>query len=230
MVKEHSKLVKSHFENEYKEYDELIRKLIPKYTEMHNFIVELVDFQKDKKLNILDLGIGTGQTALHLLEKFPNAKLDGLDISPKMIGQAKIRLKNYLNRITFSEQDIKDLIVNKKYDVCIAVLSIHHLDEKQKSALFQKIFDNLKENGIFVIGDIIKFDSEKVTKEKEEEWRHFLTKKFVEKEVQYWFKNYQEEDLPSSVSDQIKWLKQAGFKEAKCIWEYMNYAVFFGRK
>ena len=104
------------------------------------------------------------------------------------------------------------------------------MNENQKPKLFRKIFDNLKVDGIFLIGDIIKFDSEKVTKEKEEEWRNFLIKNLGEKEGQYWFENYQEEDLPSSVSNQLEWLKQAGFKEVKCIWEYMNYAVFFGRK
>lgn len=230
MTKEHSELVKSHFENEYEEYDELIQNLIPKYTEIHNLVVQLVDFPKENKLTILDLGIGTGQTAFHLLKKFPNTRLDGIDISQKMIGQAKIRLKYFLDKITFSEQDIKDLVIKDKHDVCVAVLSIHHLNEKQKLKLFKKIFDNLNENGIFVIGDIIKFNSEKVTKEKEEEWRNFLIKNIGEKDGQYWFENYQEEDLPSSVSNQLEWLKQAGFKDVKCIWEYMNYAVFFGRK
>jgi len=230
MAKEHSELVKEHFEMKYYDYDELIQKLIPKYTEMHNLVVQLFDFPTDKKMSILDLGVGTGQTALSLLQKFPNATLDGIDISPKMIEQAKIRLKNFLDRITFSEKDIKNLKISKLYDACVAVLSIHHLNENQKPKLFRKIFDNLKVDGIFLIGDIIKFDSEKVTKEKEEEWRNFLIKNLGEKEGQYWFENYQEEDLPSSVSNQLEWLKQAGFKEVKCIWEYMNYAVFFGRK
>ena len=230
MAKEHSELVKEHFEMKYYDYDKLIQNLIPKYTEMHNLVVQLVDFSKENKLFILDLGVGTGQTALSLLQKFPNATLDGIDISPKMIEQAKIRLKNFLDRVTFSEQDVKDLQISKSYDVCVAVLSIHHLNEKQKPELFRKIFDNLNENGVFAIGDIIKFDSEKVTKEKEEEWRNFLIKNLGEKEGQYWFENYQEEDLPSSVSNQLEWLRQAGFKEVKCIWEHMNYAVFFGRK
>ncbi len=228
--KEHSELVKEHFEIKYYDYDELIQKLIPKYTEMHNLVIKLVDFPKNSFLSILDLGIGTGQTALSLSQNFPNTTLYGVDISPKMIDQARIRLKNFLDRIDFSEQDIKDLKITNSYDACVAVLSIHHLNENQKPKLFRKIFDNLNDGGVFVIGDIIKFDSEKLTKEKEKEWRNFLIKKLGEKEGQYWFENYQEEDLPSSVSNQLKWLKQAGFKEVKCIWEYMNYAVFFGKK
>lgn len=230
MCKEHSKLVKEHFEIKYYDYDKLIQNLIPKYTEMHNLVVELVDFPQDQKLNFLDLGVGTGQTALSLLNKFPRATLDGIDISPKMIKQAKIRLKKYVDKVAFYEQDIKKLVVKKKYDACIAILSVHHLDEKQKPILFRKIFDKLNENGIFVIADIIKFDSKRVTKKKENEWKKFLINNLGKRRGQYWFENYLEEDLPSSISNQLKWLKQVGFKEVKCVWEYMNYAAFFGIK
>ena len=59
--KEHSELVKEHFEVKYYDYDKLIQNLIPKYTEMHNLVVHFVEFPKDKELSILDLGVGTGK-------------------------------------------------------------------------------------------------------------------------------------------------------------------------
>lgn len=228
--KKHIKLVKEHFEMKYYDYDDLIKKLIPKYKEMHQKTVDLIDFPRDKELNILDLGVGTGQTALKLLNKYPKAKIDGFDISPRMIEQGKIRLKEYLNRITFIEKNIAQLNLSKKYNACIAVLSIHHLNEKQKSELFKQIYNHLSEQGILAIGDIIKFNSKQETKEKEKEWKQFLIDNLGKEEGNYWFENYQEEDLPSSVSDQLKWLKEAEFKEVGCVWQYMNYAVLFARK
>jgi tRNA (cmo5U34)-methyltransferase len=229
-MKNHSELVKKHFENEYKEYDKLIRNLIPKYEEMHKKVVSLINFPKDEKLVMLDLGIGTGKTALHLFKKFPNAHIKGIDISKNMIEQAKIRLKGYSNKINFEILDMINFIVNPvKFDACVAVLSIHHLNSKQKSELFKKIFNSLKRNGIFVIGDIINFDTKKETKEKEQEWKNFLEKNLIKKEAQYWFDNYKKEDLPDSVNKQLKWLKDAGFKETGCSWQFMNYAVFYGK-
>lgn len=228
---EHSELVKKHFDIKYKDYDKLIRNLIPNYEAMHKKVVSLINFPKDKKIDILDLGIGTGKTALDLLKKFPNVHIEGIDISKNMIEQGKIRLKGYSNKINFEFLNMINFISKPlKFDVCVSVLSIHHLNLKEKQKLFSKIFDSLKEKGIFVIGDIINFDTKKETEEKEQEWKSFLIKNLGKNEGDFWFRNYQEEDLPDSINNQLKWLKNAGFRKIDCIWQFMNYAVFYGRK
>jgi len=230
MEKEHSDLVKEHFEAKYYDYDALIRKLIPNYEQMHRSVIDLVDVKSEKPA-LLDLGIGTGETALHLLEKYPQATIDGFDISPKMIEQGRARLRERLDQVRFTEQDIKNLdLGDQSYDAGIAVLSVHHLNSEQKQALFKKLFNHLKEGGIFVLGDIVKFDSEEETRAKEEGWRAFLIQNLGQDEGQYWFENYQQEDLPSSVNEQLHWFRDAGFSDARSAWEYMNYAVFFARK
>lgn len=230
MEKEHSDLVKEHFEAKYYDYDALIRKLIPNYAQMHQSIIDLVDVKSEKPA-LLDLGIGTGETALHLLQKYPQATIDGFDISPRMIEQGKARLRDKLGQVRFTEQDIKNLdLGDHSYDAGVAVLSVHHLNGEQKQALFKKLFNHLKEGGIFVLGDIVKFDSDEETRAKEDEWRAFLVQNLGQEEGQYWFENYQEEDLPSSVNEQLQWLTDAGFSDARSTWEYMNYAVFFARK
>lgn len=226
----HSDLVKEHFDSKYYEYDILIRKLIPKYDEMHQLVVDSVGFPVDSPLNLLDLGIGTGQTALALLKKFPNIRIDGIDISKKMILHGKERLKDFSDRTHFTEQDIKDLQTDKQYEACTAVLCIHHLNAEEKSILFKKIFNSLASNGIFVIGDIIKFGSQTETEEKELEWKSFLIENLGVKEGTYWFENYKEEDMPSSIAEQLGWLKEAGFTDIKALWQYMNYGVLFARK
>jgi tRNA (cmo5U34)-methyltransferase len=230
MKEDHSEIVKKHFEKKYYDYDRLILELVPKYEEMQRNIIDLFDFPKDKNLSILDLGVGTGQTASLLLKKFPNSKLDGVDISPKMIEQAKIRLKDFSSRINLIENDVANLQIEKKYDACISVLCLHHLNENQKPLIFKKIYNSLNNGGVFVIGDLIKFDSEKLTKEKEGEWKNYIFRNFGEKEGKYWFEIYREQDLPSTVSDQLRWLEELGFRGVECAWEHMNYAVIVGRK
>ena len=93
MDEEHSKLVKDHFDSKYYDYDILIRKLIPEYDRMHQIVEDAVNFPLNQPVSILDLGVGTGQTALSLLEKFSNASIDGVDISGRMIEQGKERLQ-----------------------------------------------------------------------------------------------------------------------------------------
>jgi tRNA (cmo5U34)-methyltransferase len=230
MENKHSELVKEHFDKEYKEYDALIRKLIPRYEEMHQMVVDSLNFPKDSQIQVLDLGIGTGQTALRILEKFPNARVDGVDLSQNMISQAKIRLKNHLNRVKFYNEDIIKSNFTKKYDAVVSVLCIHHLNSEQKQQFFQKIIKSIRENGFFVIADIVKFDTEVETRAKEKQWHDFLIKQMGDKEGNFWFNNYKEEDLPDSTNNQIKWLENSGFRETKCSFEYMNYAVIVAKK
>jgi len=230
MKDEHSELVKDHFNLKYHDYDILIRKLIPRYEEMHQTVLNQLNFSDKSRIRILDLGIGTGETALRILEKFSYSFIDGFDISKKMIEQAKIRLKDKLGRVTFFEKDISELNILAKYDAVISVLCIHHLNPQQKQELFYKIFNCLNKSGIFIIADIIKFDSVKETKKQEEIWKTFLISNLGKNDGNFWFENYKQEDLPDSVNAQISWLKNAGFNETGILFENMNYAVFYGKK
>ena len=92
MKKSHSKVVKEIFDAEYDEYDKNVRDTLPHYEEMNQKVIELVENKPNKILDILDLGIGSGFTAIGLLEKFPNSRLTGIDLSKKMIEMAKNRL------------------------------------------------------------------------------------------------------------------------------------------
>lgn len=230
MVKEHSKIVKEQFEAEYETYDKEVRDVLPYYEEMHRKVIECIDFDKNKELNILDLGIGTGETALGLLRKFPKSRLIGVDLSPKMFGVAKNRLKKFSKQVKLVESDMIEFEPSQKYDICVAVLSVHHLNQKEKQQLFVKIFNSLNEKGIFVIGDLIIGDSEKETNQLEKQWEEHLIKKLGKKEAENWMELYRKEDIPDSINNQLQGLKKAGFKEVKCCWKKINCAVFFGRK
>ncbi|MEI6477596.1 MAG: class I SAM-dependent methyltransferase [bacterium] len=226
----HTTLVKEHFDIKYADYDQLIRRLIPRYEELHEEVVRQIDYPTNIPLTILDLGVGTGQTGLALLTKFPQATLHGVDISSHMLSQAESRLEKVRSRVTLEEQDIASLTVSDHYDVCVAVLSVHHLNEPQKQVLFKILSDCLMPGGILVIGDIVTFDNPGIAALRLEEWKQHLMKNLGEEQGKYWFENHLEEDLPSSVTRQISWLQQAGFTKVQASWEYMNYAVIVAKK
>jgi len=37
-------------------------------------------------------------------------------------------------------------------------------------------------------------------------------------------------DKPSSLSDQLQWLREIGFQDVDCYYKYFNFAVYSGRK
>ena len=57
-------------------------------------------------------------------------------------------------------------------------------------------------------------------------------KKYVsEEEIENkWMPQYQEEDRPAKLIDQLNWLVELGFSDVDVIWKYYNFAVYGGRK
>jgi predicted TPR repeat methyltransferase len=48
----------------------------------------------DSMHRVLDIGTGTGLTGMYLSRLRPEVELDGMDISPEMLGQAKLKTRN----------------------------------------------------------------------------------------------------------------------------------------
>jgi tRNA (cmo5U34)-methyltransferase len=185
---------------------------------------------RKQNFSVLDLGIGTGKTTGLILKKFPSAKITGVDISKKMFSSAKKRLGKKHMQVLFIQEDIAKYNPKENYDLVIGVLAIHHLFKKDKKKVYKKIYGSLNKYGLFIIGDLIIGNTKKETIALETNWKKYLHKKFGVKTGNKWFKIYKEEDLPESIADHINWLKNAGFKEAKCVWNKDNLAVIVGKK
>ncbi len=217
------------FDGEYKTYDKEISLVMPSYLEMQKTLTNKLRF-KTKKLTILDLGIGTGQFTKIILDKFPQSNVVAIDISKKMMQTAKQRLKKYLKQITFVCQNFYKYKPKEKFDLVVATLSIHHLNKKQKQKFFYFVKEFLKPKGLFVIGDLIIGDTKKETDKIESNWHKYLIKTFGTNRAKEWFTLYKQEDIPESIDNQLKWLRNAGFKKAECVWKEKNLAVIIASR
>jgi release factor glutamine methyltransferase len=75
---------------------------------------------KDEKLNILDLGVGSGCLLLSLLKIYKNANGVGVDISEKALNIAKKNSKLLkINNVKFLKSNWNDKI-NEKFDIIIS--------------------------------------------------------------------------------------------------------------
>ncbi|MGQ9630611.1 MAG: citrate/2-methylcitrate synthase [bacterium] len=222
---------KRSFDREAVDYDYNIRRLIPYYAELHEAIINAIPFLKDQRIRVLDLGIGTGELALKVLETFTNSHVVGVDISPQMIGIAKRKLAKYEDRLSFLQEDFVNLDFHEEFDVIVSTFAIHHLDDGEKRRLYRRAYDFLKGRGCFFNGDIIKFKSEATMRLYDERWRSYMLEQgLTPEEVEYNFQKYLTEDRPTSLGDQISWLREAGFHQVECPIRYYNYAVFGGYK
>lgn len=94
--------------------------LIPRFEteELVEKTIKYINKYLDKKIDILDLGTGSGCIAI-TLKKELDCNVDAVDISPKALEIAKLNAKNNNVDITFFEGDMLNPI-NKIYDVIIS--------------------------------------------------------------------------------------------------------------
>lgn len=213
------------------EYDIKIEKTIPKYQEMLSVIVSLLPFKKSAAIKVLDLGIGTGNLSLKVLKQFPKARIVGIDKDEKILKVATKKLKNLAPKVELIKGDFGDFLPKGKYNAVISLLSIHHLTHFQKK-LFKRIYQNLKPRGIFINGDFIISDSKYINRENAKMEKEFMKSQGIKRLglLTSGGKICAEDDFPTTIENQIKWLKQAGFKEIDCVWRYFNYAIYCGLK
>lgn len=105
----------------------------------------------NKNIEILDLGAGSGISAVPLVKKgYKNITL--VDFSKKMLEKAK--KKKELKGCKFLQKDITKLNLNKKYDLILSIFSFaskSYFNEEEMQKLWRRIYSHLKPQGILMI-------------------------------------------------------------------------------
>jgi tRNA (cmo5U34)-methyltransferase len=152
---------------------------------------------------VLELGIGTGETARRVLERHPGATLLGVDSSAEMLERARSVLP--ADRVELRLARLEDPMPEGLFDVVVSALAVHHLDDPSKADLFARARDVLAPGGRLVVGDVVvpEDPADAVTPI----------------EAGY--------DKPSSVAQQAEWMQEAGF-QASVAWAHRDLAVLVG--
>ena len=173
---------------------------IPGYEELQEAVAAATAGVQAER--VLELGTGTGETALRVRAGQPPAQWIGIDASEAMLARARERLPDADLRL----QRLEDELPEGTFDLVVSALVVHHLDGAGKRALFARVARVLRPGGLFVLGDVV------VPAEGQEgpiyiDW---------------------EMDLPDSVEDQLAWLREASF-EAEASSVRVDLAVFRAR-
>jgi trans-aconitate methyltransferase len=213
-----------------KQFDIHIKKIVPRYDELHEAVLRSIPPDLSHKIKILELGCGTGELTRKVLDRFPQAYVVAVDYSARMLSEAQRKLKRYGNRLDLKRGDFAKVKFPEDLDVVISTLAIHHLTDPQKLELFKKIFQHLRCESWFANGDVTLFESN----------RHALLPLQIREEeaVSQGYKlNVLDEetasgsgDFPSPLKTQLNLLEIAGFQKIDVIWKYYQFAVYGGFK
>jgi tRNA (cmo5U34)-methyltransferase len=221
--------VRVHFEGEAFEYDALIPKLIPHYMEQHQVMMRLAKILvPEGAISALDLGCGTGVLAYQVLQAFPEANVLLLDVAESMLDAARRNLAAFPGRVASRCADFVGADLSRGdgapgYDLVVSGLSLHHLEGDDLRAFYARLHSAMRPGGAFLNRDIVANGDPAVRGLHERLWREYI--RAGGEDEASWFAKYQLEDRPTPVAKHLEWLAEAGFENAACHWQYLNFAI-----
>ena len=178
---------------------------------------------------ILDIGAGTGLLTAFLMERYPSGRFTLVDLSDKMLGVARERFADKPD-VRYVPADYLEHDFGERFDLVVSALSIHHLEDKDKQRLYHKCFGLLNPGGLFVNADQVQGDSPWLDALEERVWYQGIAQSgLTEEEIQAGRERIAL-DRESGLAEQLEWLRTAGFCDVGCLYKYLHFAVFLGRK
>jgi tRNA (cmo5U34)-methyltransferase len=160
-----------------------MREEVPGYEELQSAVADATEGVDAAR--VLELGTGTGETALRVLARHPAAAWVGVDASDAMLARARARLPGADLRLGRLEDELPE----GPFGLVVSVLAVHHLAAEAKRDLFRRVASVLAPAGRFVLGDLV------VPRPGE------AGPIFVDWQM----------DVPDTAADQLEWLGEAGF-------------------
>lgn len=210
-------------------YGEAILRCVPRYHEMLWAILRYVPDDL-RPTRILDLGVGSGNLARAALERYPEARLTGVDLSGEMLARAREALPP--DRVQFVRRDFRDLdFADGSFDLVVSSISIHHVPDADKQALFRVLHRMLRPGGVLAYSDQFRGATEEIYAKHIERWREeSFALGASEDEWREWMTHQDAHDHHAPLVDQIGWLRAAGFPEVDCPWRFLLWTVLVARR
>jgi tRNA (cmo5U34)-methyltransferase len=212
-------------------YDDWIRKALPGYDDIFSAALALMPFPAEMPLRVLDLGAGTGLFSQHVLEKFPHAHFSLIDVADQMLAGARDRFRAHPAQFEYILGDYRAMDLAPGFELVISSLSIHHLSDLEKRALFIRLPALLRPAGRFINVDQIRGETPYLRELYWTRWLSQVTKSGASAEqIRDSRGRRLAYDQEASLADQIRWLQAAGFNDVDCIYKNFFVGVFLGVK
>lgn len=213
-----------------RQYDRSRRQLIPCFDDFYAAAIRALPFAATDAVDILDLGAGTGLLSAVILEAFPNAHLTLVDASPEMLDLARDRFAVTAGRVEFVVADYAHELPEREFDAVVSALSIHHLADADKLALWREIFRVLRPGGVFVNADQVLGETAEEDALFREAWLREVKERGVSAADLAGAQERMREDKMAPLGVQLAGLAAAGFVRVECVFQEKSFAVFTGRR
>lgn len=222
------------------DYDIYQSAVVPHYKDMLDMVAITCSrylSQSGSSPMILDLGCGTGNASMAILDKVP-AKVFLFDGSRKMADVAleKIRSK-FPSAIAghkvadLSSSDWSKDLGSGEYDAVVSTLVLEHLPFDIYRSVIEKCYNLLAPGGLFIAvegyeeenSDMLEWFNQQMEERRnrlDPRMSTFVANLREQKEIHYYSRKCEKE----------KWWMNAGFEGVNVLWQYLCIALMVGRK
>src|SRR5688572_29400326 len=217
-------------------------------------MIDLIPLDPDGEIRVLDIGGGYGAVTKVLLESFPRARVVLQDFSEPMLDEARQRLSNYSDSVSFVQSDLMtpawSVELGGEFDAVVSSRAIHNVRFPDRiRAIYAEVFAKVAPGGCFLNFDEVVAAGPLVAKAEQHAQLMSRRRHLYEQSRQLHpldspeltgssrrrmetHSHASEEDErriaeqePNTVANQLHWLVEAGFKEADCPWRDGNRAI-----
>ena len=211
------------------EYDVNRRLFIPCFDDFYQSTTDFIVASIPQPQRVLDLGAGTGLLTTFWYQRLPMTRYVLVDIAEKMLDVARERFYGVEN-VTCQVMDYGVTLPDKEFDVIISALSIHHLEDTDKRDLFRRIYEKLPEGGVFVNYDQFCGDTETMDMLINRFWIEQLENSGLSDSDLASWRERKKLDRECSTSEEIDWLRVAGFKDVLSVYTNLKFSVLLAVK
>jgi tRNA (cmo5U34)-methyltransferase len=223
-----SQSAKAVFDRDSGRYDATRRQLIPCFDDLYGTVADLVAERAPEDARILDLGGGTGLLTSLVAASRPQASFVVTDVSEGMLAKATDRFAGSGLAVEVRVMDHLDLAEQGAYDVVMSALSIHHLEDGDKQAVYRRAARALKDGGIFINADQVAGDTPEMEQRYWRHWRDAATAAGIAPAELEAAIERQKLDRRAPLAPQLEWLQRAGLTEVECRYKNVSFAVLCG--
>jgi cyclopropane fatty-acyl-phospholipid synthase-like methyltransferase len=186
---------------------EYLSREIPHRLTAEGMMLEALPERVDR---FLDLGTGDGRLLALIRGDRPDARAVGLDSSAPMLARAGERFADDA-LIELRMHDLGSPLAEEgAFDAIVSGLAIHHLRDERKRELFAEVYALLAPGGVFANLDLVS----SATPHLHERFRSEIGR--VEDDPT---------DRLADLSEQTRWLRDAGFEEVDCHFKWLELAL-----
>jgi tRNA (cmo5U34)-methyltransferase len=233
------------YDKHARDYDLYQSAVVPGYQEMLDLVAKACRRYLPQEAKFIDLGCGTGNAALAVLQKMPSARVYLIDGSGRMVQVAAEKIscarpQAILGRkvADLSGSDWDEGIdgqgqtdQGEGFDAIISTLVLEHLPFDRYQAAIAKCYRRLRPGGWLLAAEGYSqagSDMQEWFFEEMEERRKtvdpqlsdFVARLRSEKETHYY----------ASKAEKEEWWRRAGFMQVNVLWQYLCIALMVGRK